>query len=293
MPPSLDLTTAMTLEAWVRPSVVNGWNTVIMKERSGGLAYALYGGSPGGPPAGYITRTGTGSDIGAGGTGALALNTWSHLAATYDGATIRLYVNGGLISSQAAAGSIMTSSDPLRIGGNALWGEYFTGLIDEVRIYNRALNVAEIQADMNTPIGTPAGLQGAAGGSGMMSILLAEDDGRPQFDMQVVSDQSPSDGVRLTPSIEATKRVATALSGWRSAASIDANLMTVLARDRRRLFDWSGDFKRSWNAGIGGEIPSQTRPAEDDVLASFADELNAAWAEFGVDKEAGGLVPRL
>ena len=42
---------------------------------------------------------------------------------------------------------------PLRIGGNAVWGEYFSGLIDEVRIYNRALTAAEIQADMNTPIG--------------------------------------------------------------------------------------------------------------------------------------------
>ena len=75
---SLDLTTAMTLEAWVRPSAINGWETVILKERTGGLAYALYGGSPGGPPAGYITRAGTSSDIGVDGTAALALE---HLVA--------------------------------------------------------------------------------------------------------------------------------------------------------------------------------------------------------------------
>jgi hypothetical protein len=37
----------------------------------------------------------------------------------------------------------------LRIGGNSLWGEYFEGRIDEVRIYNRALAATEIQADMN------------------------------------------------------------------------------------------------------------------------------------------------
>ena len=36
------------------------------------------------------------------------------------------------------------------IGGNTVWGEYFAGLIDEVRIYNRALSAAEIQTDMNT-----------------------------------------------------------------------------------------------------------------------------------------------
>jgi hypothetical protein len=40
----------------------------------------------------------------------------------------------------------------LRIGGNAVWGEYFAGSIDEVRIYNRALTAAQITTDMNTPI---------------------------------------------------------------------------------------------------------------------------------------------
>jgi hypothetical protein len=40
-----------------------------------------------------------------------------------------------------------------RFGGNMIWGEFFQGFIDEVRIYNRALAPAEIQADMNTPVG--------------------------------------------------------------------------------------------------------------------------------------------
>jgi hypothetical protein len=44
------------------------------------------------------------------------------------------------------------TASPLRIGGNAIWGEYFAGQIDEVRIYNRALNQTEIQGDMNSPL---------------------------------------------------------------------------------------------------------------------------------------------
>ena len=40
---SLDLTTAMTLEAWVQPTAINGWETVILKETTGELAYSLYG----------------------------------------------------------------------------------------------------------------------------------------------------------------------------------------------------------------------------------------------------------
>ncbi len=43
----------------------------------------------------------------------------------------------------------------LRIGGNSVWGEYFAGLIDEVRVYNRALTAAEIQQDMQTPVSGP------------------------------------------------------------------------------------------------------------------------------------------
>ena len=53
----------------------------------------------------------------------------------------------------AISGSIATSNGTLRIGGNSMWGEFFQGRIDEIRIYNRALTQAEIQTDMNTPIG--------------------------------------------------------------------------------------------------------------------------------------------
>ena len=41
------------------------------------------------------------------------------------------------------------TAQPLRIGGNAIYGEWFTRRIDEVRIYNRALTQPEIAADMN------------------------------------------------------------------------------------------------------------------------------------------------
>ena len=155
----LDLTTGMTLEAWVRPTWLGGgWKTVIMKERPGGLAYALYatdGASQ--PPAGYIHQ---GVDHGVVGPSVLTLNTWTHLATTYDGAALRLYVNGALVASQAQTGAITTSDGVLRFGGNSSWGEYYQGYLDEVRVYNRALSQAEIQTDMNTPVGSPERLLG-------------------------------------------------------------------------------------------------------------------------------------
>jgi hypothetical protein len=83
----------------------------------------------------------------------LVANSWIHLAATYNGTRQRLYVNGIRVASRPQSGSIQTSSWPLRFGGNVVWGEFFKGLIDEVRLYNRALTQAEILIDMNTPVG--------------------------------------------------------------------------------------------------------------------------------------------
>jgi hypothetical protein len=82
----------------------------------------------------------------------LTVGAWSHLALTYDGATLRLYVNGALAASTSRTGTIMTSDNPVQIGGDTVYGMWFSGLIDEVRIYNKALTQTQIQTDMNTPI---------------------------------------------------------------------------------------------------------------------------------------------
>ena len=147
---SLDLPSAMTLEAWVNPAALGAiWRCVVLKEQTGGLIYALYAQTDTNQPSGHVFIA---SEFDTRGTGLLAVNTWSHLAATYDGTTLRMYVNGVLASSKAVSGAIKTSTGVLRIGGNSIWGEYFSGLIDEVRIYNRALSASEIVNDMNTAV---------------------------------------------------------------------------------------------------------------------------------------------
>jgi len=144
--PSLDLTGGMTLEAWVYPAAVNGWRDVIYRAKD---IYYVAGSSPQGQaPA----TSGTFSSGPVYGTTALPLNTWTHLASTYDRATLRLYVNGVQVASQAQTQPISTSALPLSIGGDTVYGQYFAGQIDEVRVYNRALSAGEIQTDMNTSV---------------------------------------------------------------------------------------------------------------------------------------------
>jgi hypothetical protein len=142
--------TRVTISAWVRPTVNTPWTTVVMKETNGGLAYALYANNASSRPAGYVQIGGV--DRVATGTAVVPTNTWTHLTYTYDGANMRMYVNGTLVRTVARTGNIVLSTGPLRIGGNAGWGEYFTGLIDDVRVYNRALSLAEVQADMATSV---------------------------------------------------------------------------------------------------------------------------------------------
>src|SRR5262249_54135920 len=78
---------------------------------------------------------------------------WTHLAATYDGVRLPLYANGVEVASRAQTGNMATSANALRIGGDNPYGQFFQGIIDEVRIYKIALAPAQIQADMNTPVG--------------------------------------------------------------------------------------------------------------------------------------------
>jgi hypothetical protein len=148
----LDLTTGMTLEAWVYPiGSSKGWSTVLLKEQHLGLVYALYANSDTMQPVASLHIN---VDQNLHGRQSLQPGQWTHLAATYDGSTQRLYVDGEEVASYLdPAGSIQVSDGALRIGGNESWlDEFFEGYIDEVRVYDRALRADEIHTDMDTPV---------------------------------------------------------------------------------------------------------------------------------------------
>lgn len=73
------------------------------------------------------------------------VNAWTHVAMTYDGTRLVLYVNGLQVATNPAGGTIQSTASPLWIGGNTPYGEFFRGVLDDVRVYNRALTPTEIQ----------------------------------------------------------------------------------------------------------------------------------------------------
>ncbi|MEN3943514.1 putative Ig domain-containing protein [Prosthecobacter sp. SYSU 5D2] len=131
----------LTLEAWVNPSSpMNSGGSVISKTTSsfGNDGYGL--GLLGTDTFGFWINDRGSNRV----TTTLTAGTWQHVVATYDGSTMRLYVNGALVSSNPFTGSINHSNTSVLIGGGIADGPWKGG-VDELLVYNRALTLAEIQ----------------------------------------------------------------------------------------------------------------------------------------------------
>jgi hypothetical protein len=148
----LDFDEEFTLEAWVRPSGEDNHHApLIDKQEGSGHGYFLYeGGTVSDRPYGAADEEGEFVHA----EEPLPADTWSHVALVFSGNRTYLYVDGELVDNGAAEPTV-TSEGELEIGGSSDTGEYFDGRIDEVRIYNRELDQAEIDADMEAPIQTP------------------------------------------------------------------------------------------------------------------------------------------
>lgn len=90
----------------------------------------------------------------------ITLNQWTHIAGTFDGTTMKLFVNGALVGTKALTFTLTDNGENFRIGeGSKFTGRTFKGRIKDVRVWSRALTDPEIAASMtNTLTGTEAGL---------------------------------------------------------------------------------------------------------------------------------------
>ena len=153
MTTSLQLTSGLTVEFWMKGDPSNGLNSCCQ----GLVATDMYAVeiASSGIHFGLSTDGGATQPFPSSGQVAISTNQWHHVAGTYDGATIALYIDGALAASVPHTGTISPNSGFLSIGSEdgrtgscptCVGTRYYKGLIDEVAIYSRALSQSEVQA---------------------------------------------------------------------------------------------------------------------------------------------------
>ncbi len=135
----------ITLSGWVYPTVYANYGNIVSKNSS----FSLYT-RQNGPLITFEYYVG-GTDYYIITNGAAPINQWSFVVGTYDGTSLRVYINGVLQTNQSASqppadSSIDSNANPIVLAKPGYYGGYLTGSLDDVRIYNRALSQTEITA---------------------------------------------------------------------------------------------------------------------------------------------------
>ncbi|MCZ7644597.1 MAG: tandem-95 repeat protein [Planctomycetota bacterium] len=243
--PALQLTEAVTAEAWFRFQSGGTQNPRVVSEKS---------------VFPEITTVGTGSSrridttinlqgvgiVRVQGTTQLAANVWHHAAVTYDRSALKLYLNGQLEGQTAATAAIFVTGNPHILGrqqGTSL--DNYRGDLDEVRFWNRARTQSEIQADMRRTLN--------GGEFGLVGYWRFDGTG------QTVTDFS-GNGLHGY------------LGGSASAASDDPLRVASSAPLDGGVRDAHANALDGEYPGAGGDFPSGDGSAGGDFVASFVIE---------------------
>lgn len=139
---SLDLTSALTLEAWINPAslpAAGGFASVLSKPEAYSLQFN-------GPLLEFtVMQSGVRRRLQAP-AGAVVAGRTYHVVGTYDGITQRLYLGGTLVASRAQTGAATVTTTGLSIGSWSGYDEYFAGTIDEAAVYGKVLTAGQVQA---------------------------------------------------------------------------------------------------------------------------------------------------
>ena len=182
-----DVTGALTVMAWFRsdePLDASGSGNRMLEK--GNNYFFLQGVQPGG--MNFLVKNG-GQNFTANIEESLEAEVWYHIAGVFDGEVVKVYLNGELKNSVELPGPIDDSKLPLRIGSDDS-GNFFTGLMDQVMIWKRALSADEISAAMEGDFEPP-------GGGGVSSIregLVAEWNFEEKSGLTAVDSAGDNDG---------------------------------------------------------------------------------------------------
>ncbi|WP_030153676.1 LamG-like jellyroll fold domain-containing protein, partial [Oerskovia turbata] len=136
----LDVSSALSVSVWVRPER-SATQYVVKKAVSGSADGYELGISSAGKPFLRVNQKSSGDTFRVNATSVLPTNgtTWVHLAGTFDGQRLRIYVDGVEQGNVAGPASVGVNTLPLTIGAQPDGLYPFRGAVDQVRLYDRAL----------------------------------------------------------------------------------------------------------------------------------------------------------
>ena len=135
--PLLDNLSTVTVAAWINSGPASAWHSLIDKRNAHTNGFDLYLQ----PSSRLFLRA---NDTTLNGNAVVADNSWHHVVGIYDGDLLTLYVDGVLDASAPVGALNLVTSNPLQLGTGWNGGYFYTGRIDEVRIWNRALSAADV-----------------------------------------------------------------------------------------------------------------------------------------------------
>ncbi len=143
-----NITNQLTVETWIKPTTTDGVRVVVSNwTNPSSNSFILFSSYTSSKPR---FRVGPGgSDYNADSSIALVPGVWYYLVGTYDGSSVKIYVNGQLTGSTATSGNLLTTNNDFDIGSYG-GSNFFSGIIDSTRIYSRALTASEILSNYNS-----------------------------------------------------------------------------------------------------------------------------------------------
>lgn len=152
---SLDIAgNTFTVATWVKLDSTADWQQILVKVKETGtftapyFAWHLFGGHASSTQWTPMFQLVNDSESSVNTSSSVSVNygEWVHLAGVYDGTAVRIYVNGVERGNAAQTGNLLSYAQPLYVGAHGQPAEFAKGVIDEVRIYPRALTAAQVQA---------------------------------------------------------------------------------------------------------------------------------------------------
>ncbi|MDX2189002.1 MAG: LamG-like jellyroll fold domain-containing protein, partial [Bacteroidota bacterium] len=254
IPFRFDGTKPYTVEMWVRPTSLSGSNVLFSKFDNGVTgAYEILMASPN-----LLRSKRNVSPFDLNSSIAITTNNWYHVATSYNGSILSLYLNGSLVGSNTF-GSVANINTPVLIGADFNSGtpaNFFVGDMDEIRVWNSAIPQSQIANNMNRkPLGTENGLlayydfdQGTAGGNNSTIINVLDRSVNTytglltNFAKNGASSNFINSGVSIAGSYISNPTTITGLSSNQSICSGTPITLSVTALGTALTYQW---FKNS------------------------------------------------